>query len=295
MNLKDSLLILLVISVWGVNFLFMKLALNEVPPMVLGMLRFFCVVFPAVFLLKRPNVPWHLLAAYGLTISFGQFGLMFTALDWGLPTGLAALILQVQVFFTVLIAGMLFREPVHAHHLMGMCTAAIGLILIGIGHYQGNLSFISMLPVVGAAASWACGNIIVKRIGRVNPLSLVVWGSISALTAFGLVSLALYGANGLAQHLGNLSWKGIGGILFLAYVASLVGYTGWGALLARHPAGKITPFALLVPVVALLVGYMVLNERLGFWHWIGIAVVMGSLLLHVFGGKLRLQRKLPDI
>ena len=295
MNLKDSLLILLVISVWGVNFLFMKLALDEVPPMVLGMLRFFCVVFPAVFLLKRPNVPWHLLAAYGLTISFGQFGLMFTALDWGLPTGLAALILQIQVFFTVLIAGVLFREPVHAHHLMGMCTAAVGLILIGIGHYQGNLSFISMLPVVGAAASWACGNIIVKRIGRVNPLSLVVWGSISAFTAFGLVSLALYGTNGLAQHLGNLSWKGIGGILFLSYVASLVGYTGWGALLARHPAGKITPFALLVPVVALLVGYMVLNERLGFWHWLGIAVVMGSLLLHVFGGQLGLRRKLPDI
>lgn len=293
MNLKDYLLILLVIGIWGVNFLFMKFALNEIPPMVLGMLRFFCVVFPAVFLLKRPPVPWHLLAAYGLTISFGQFALMFTALDWGLPTGLAALMLQVQVFFTVLIAGIVLREPVLAHHLLGMFTAAVGLVFIGIGHYQGQLPITAMLPVFGAAASWACGNIIVKRIGSVNALSLVVWGGIPAFCAFTLASLLLYGTDGLAQHISNLSWKGIVGILFLAYVASLVGYTGWGALLAKHPAGRVTPFALLVPVIALLAGYLVLNERLAAWHWLGIVVVMAGLTLHIFGSKWR--RAVPDI
>lgn len=293
MNLKDYLLILLVIGIWGVNFLFMKFALNEIPPMVLGMLRFFCVVFPAVFLLKRPPVPWHLLAAYGLTISFGQFALMFTALDWGLPTGLAALMLQVQVFFTVLIAGIALREPVLAHHLLGMFTAAVGLVFIGIGHYQGQLPITAMLPVFGAAASWACGNIIVKRIGSVNALSLVVWGGIPAFCAFTLASLLLYGTDGLAQHISNLTWKGIVGILFLAYVASLVGYTGWGALLAKHPAGRVTPFALLVPVIALLAGYLVLNERLAAWHWLGIVVVMAGLTLHIFGSKWR--RAVPDM
>lgn len=293
MNLKDYLLILLVIGIWGVNFLFMKFALNEIPPMVLGMLRFFCVVFPAVFLLKRPPVPWHLLAAYGLTISFGQFALMFTALDWGLPTGLAALMLQVQVFFTVLIAGIVLREPVLAHHLLGMFTAAVGLVFIGIGHYQGRLPITAMLPVFGAAASWACGNIIVKRIGSVNALSLVAWGGIPAFCAFTLASLMLYGTDGLAQHISNLTWKGIVGILFLAYVASLVGYTGWGALLAKHPAGRVTPFALLVPVIALLAGYLILNERLAAWHWLGIVVVMAGLTLHIFGGKWR--RAMPDI
>lgn len=293
MNLKDYLLILLVIGIWGVNFLFMKFALNEIPPMVLGMLRFFCVVFPAVFLLKRPPVPWYVLAAYGLTISFGQFALMFTALDWGLPTGLAALMLQVQVFFTVLIAGIVLREPVLAHHLLGMFTAAVGLVFIGIGHYQGQLPLTAMLPVFGAAASWACGNIIVKRIGPVNALSLVVWGGIPALCAFTLAALLLYGADGLAQHTANLTWKGIVGILFLAYVASLVGYTGWGALLAKHPAGKVTPFALLVPVIALLAGCLVLNERLALWHWLGIIVVMGGLTLHIFGSKWR--RVVPDM
>ena len=293
MNLKDGLLMMSVIAVWGINFLFMKIALNDVPPMVLGMLRFLCVIFPAIFWINPPQTAWYGLALYGLTISFGQFGLMFTALNLGLPTGLAALMLQIQVFFTVLIAGVLLREPVLAHHLLGMLTAALGLILIGIGHQQGSLPWSALLPVLGAAASWACGNIIVKRIGKVNPLSLVVWGSISALLAFTLASWALYGVQGVQQYITGLSWQGAMGILFLAYVASLVGYTGWGALLARHPAGKVTPFALLVPVVALLIGYVMLDERLGIWHWLGIGVVMSGLLIHIFGS--RFKHRLPDL
>lgn len=287
MSVRDGLLMALVIAVWGVNFLFMKIALNEIPPMVLGLLRFVCVIFPAVFFLKPPKAPWYWLALYGLTISFGQFGLMFTALSLGLPTGLAALILQLQVFFTVILAGIFWREPVMLHHVFGMLTSALGLVLIGIGHYQGSLPFNALLPVIGAAASWACGNMAVKRIGRVNPLSLVVWGSISACLAFGLASLWRYGAGGTWDYIRHMTWRGVAGVVFLAYIASLVGYTGWGALLSRHAAGKITPFALLVPVVALLTGYMLLNERLGVWHWLGIAVVMSGLLVHIFGGRWR--------
>lgn len=287
MSIKDFLVIFLVVVVWGVNFLFMKTALDDIPPMMLGVLRFLCVVFPAVFLIRRPAVSWHLLALYGLTISFGQFALVFTALDLGFPTGLAALILQIQVFVTVLISGFMLREPVAAHHLAGMITAAAGLVLIGVGQYRGALPFSALLPVVGAAVSWACGNIVVKRIGNVNALALVAWGSISALLAFSALSFALYGGTGMALHMSNLSLQGIVAVLFLAYVSSLVGYTGWGALLARHPAGKVTPFALLVPVIALLTGYVFLNERLGIWHWLGVLLVILGLLLHVFGRRIR--------
>ncbi|MDO5058908.1 MAG: EamA family transporter [Neisseria sp.] len=293
MNAKDLALILTVISVWGVNFLFMKFALADVPPMVLGMLRFAFVALPAVFFLPRPPVRWYWLAAYGLTISFGQFSLMFTALSWGMPTGLAALMLQMQVFFTVLLAGVLFREPVKAHQVFGMASAAIGLVFIGIGQYQGSLPFAAIWPVLGAAASWACGNLVVKRIGAVNPLSLVAWGGLPAFAAFALASLAVHGFGGTAVHLSHLSRAGFGSVLFLSYVSSLIGYTFWGALLAKHPAHRVTPFALLVPVIALAAGAAVFGERLGVWHWLGIAVVMSGLLLHIFGRKL--QHRLPDI
>ncbi|UOO81282.1 EamA family transporter [Uruburuella testudinis] len=287
MNLKDSLLALTVIAVWGVNFFFMKIALDEVSPMVLGMLRFALILLPAVFLLKRPAVPWYWLAAYGATISFGQFSLMFTALSLGMPTGLAALLLQGQVFFTVFLAAVFFREPVQPNHLLGIVGAAAGLLLIGVGQYRGSVPLLAMWPVLGAAACWAAGNIVVKYIGRVNALSLVVWGNISALLLFGVCAFWFYGAEGVQAQLAGLSWRGIAGVVFLAYVASLVGYAGWGGLLSRYPAAQITPLALLVPVVALLVARVWLNEEMNGWHWSGVIVVMAALLIHVFGGRYR--------
>lgn len=286
MPIKDYLILASVIIIWGINFLFMKLGLNEVSPSVLGMLRFLCVLFPAIFILKRPQVKWYYLIGYGLTISFGQFSLMFLALSWQFPTGLAALILQAQIFLTVLLAFLILKEPVKTNHIIGMLIAGIGLVLIGIGQYTGNLSLIGILPVLGAAVSWAFGNVIVKKIGQVDALSLVVWGNISSFIAFTLLSLFLYGDNGIISQLNNLTYQGIIGFLFLAYVASLIGYSGFGFLLARHSASKVSPFIMLVPVLALLFGFIFLKEQLGIWHWVGIMTVLVGLSVHLLGGKL---------
>lgn len=287
MKWQDGLLAATVVSLWGVNFMLMKVSLAEVSPMVLGMLRFAFLLFPAIFFFKRPTVPWYWLAVYGLTISFGQFGLMFTAIAMGLPTGLGALVVQAQVFVTVLLAAFLWREPIRLNQFYAMLTAALGLVLIGVGQYRGAVSMASLWPALGASVSWALGNIVVKYIGRVNPLSLVVWGNASSLVMFALVSVVLYGMDGVAQQIGQLSWAGFGGVLFLAYCSGLIGYAGWGGLLARYPAGKVTPLALLVPVIALLVARVFLNEMMNVWHWIGIALVMAALLLHMFGGRKR--------
>lgn len=285
MTLRDYGLLAAVISIWGVNFWFMKLGLEELPPLVLGLCRFVCVLFPAIFFLKKPPVAWKWLILYGLTISFGQFSLMFLALSWNFPTGLAALILQAQAFLTVLFSAILWKEPVRAHHMLGMGTAACGLILIGVGQYQGNLPVAGVFPVLGAALSWACGNMIVKKIGSVDALSLVVWGSVSTFFAFAASAILFHGVDNIVHYVENLTWRGILGFTFLAYVASFVGYSAFGSLLARYPANKVSPFILLVPVLALIVGYLFLNEKLGVWHIFGIIAVMGGLLLHVFGGQ----------
>lgn len=290
MTPKDSLLAAMVITIWGVNFMFLKFVLQDLSPMVLGMLRFALVVFPALLWLKRPPVAWRWLVLYGITISFGQFGLMFAALSLGLPTGLTALILQAQVFITVALAALLWREPIRANHLLGMLTAAAGLLLIGIGQQQGSVPMAALWAILGAAVSWALGNIVVKYIGKVNALSLVVWGNISSLLLFALALFALYGGGGVWQQISGLSLRGLFGVLFVAYAASLIGYAAWGSLLSRYPAGKITPLSLLVPVVALLVAWALLNEYLNIWHWLGVVLVMAALLIHVFGGKIAFKR-----
>lgn len=285
MTAKDWLIALGVIIAWGVNFLFMKFALYDVSPMVLGMLRFVFLLLPAIFFLSRPAVPWRWLIAYGLTISFGQFAFMFLALSMGVPTGLSALVHQSQAFFTVLLALFIFQESIMKHQLLAMLIAVMGLVLIGVGQYQGELSSVGLMVVLMGSLSWAAGNLIVKKIGAVNPLSLVVWGNLSALAAFTLGSLWLYGADGMVEQIADLKGLGWLGVMYLAYVASLLGYGGWGYLLSRHPSSQVTPLALFVPVVALFAGMIVLSEWLSVWHWLGVVLVMMSLIVHVFGAR----------
>lgn len=285
MSKKDTLIALGVILAWGINFLFMKFALFDVSPMVLGMLRFALLIIPAIFFLPRPKVAYSWLFLYGLTISFGQFAFMFLALSMDVPTGLAALVHQSQVFFTVLLTFLLFKESVRRHHLFAMLIAVVGLCLIGIGQYQGSLALMGLFVVMAGSFSWALGNIVVKKLGAVNPLSLVVWGNLSALLAFTLTSVWLYGLQGVSEQIAHLHWRGWLSVMYLSYVASLLGYGGWGYLLSRYPASQVTPLALLVPVVALLAGMLVLSERLLLWHWLGIVVVMMALVIHVFGAK----------
>ena len=287
MTAKDSLLAAFVLIAWGVTFLFMRMSLNEVSPMVLGMLRFLLLMFPAVFILPRPQVAWYWLVSYGLAISFGQFSLLFISLHLGMPTGLAALLHQSQVFFTVLLAALLLHEPIRRNHVAAMMLAAAGLMLIGIGQHQGAVPLLAMFASFGAAAAWGAGNIMVKFIGKVNALSLVVWGNISSLLAFSAVSWWLYGAEGVWRQISGMSWLGITGVAFLAYVAGLFGYAGWGALLSRYESGKVAPLSLLVPVIALLVAKLFLDEYMNGWHWAGVLVVMLSLLVQVFGGRLK--------
>lgn len=285
MSKKDTLIALGVILAWGINFMFMKFALFDVSPMVLGMLRFALLIIPAIFFLPCPNVAYGWLFLYGLTISFGQFAFMFLALSMDVPTGLAALVHQSQVFFTVLLTFLLFKESVRRHHLFAMLIAVVGLCLIGIGQYQGSLALMELFVVMAGSFSWALGNIVVKKLGAVNPLSLVVWGNLSALLAFTLTSVWLYGLQGVSEQIAHLNWRGWLSVMYLSYVASLLGYGGWGYLLSRYPASQVTPLALLVPVVALLAGMLVLSERLLLWHWLGIVVVMMALVIHVFGAK----------
>ncbi len=104
MPAKEWLAALVVIIAWGLNFVVIKLGLSEIPPLLLGALRFSLVAFPAVFFIKRPTLPLRVVLLYSLTISLGQFTFLFTAIYVGMPAGLASLVLQSQAFFTVLMA-----------------------------------------------------------------------------------------------------------------------------------------------------------------------------------------------
>lgn len=287
MSVKDWLSALVVVFVWGINFVIIKVGLHGVPPMLLGGLRFTLVAFPAVLFIPRPQIPWSRLVAYGATISLGQFVFLFSALYVGMPAGLASLVLQAQAFFTVLLAAVIFREPVRWHNLLGMIVAAAGLALIGLGGVAGSVSVVGFVLTLLAALSWAGGNLVIKGIGQVNPLSLVVWGALVPPIPFFVLSLCLEGPARISASLANPGLSSVLAIFYLAYVATCMGYGLWGKLLAHHPVRQIAPLTLLVPVIGVISAAVALGEHLAPMQWLGGAVVMLGLLVNVFGPRLR--------
>lgn len=292
MSPKDLLLALTVVLVWGVNFVVIKVGLHGVPPMLLGALRFALVAFPAALFVPRPKIPLKCLLAYGATISLGQFAFLFSAMYVGMPAGLASLVLQSQAFFTLAIAAMVLREPIRWFHLAGMAVAAGGLAIIGMAGNAATtgMTTVGFLLTLCAALSWASGNIVTKRVGPVNVVSLVVWGAVIPPVPFLLLSFWMAGPEQIAHSLANISASSIGAIVYLSFGATIFGYSLWSKLLARYAASRVAPLSLLVPVVGLVSAAVLLGERLVPAQWLGGAVVMAGLLLNVFGGRLAARR-----
>lgn len=286
MPLKDVLAALIVISAWGVNFVVIKWGLTEIPPLLLGALRFSLVAFPAVFFVKRPSLPWTTVLWYGLTISLGQFVFLFTALNVGMPAGLASLVLQAQAFFTVLLAALVWREGIQRHNVLGLIIAVIGLVLIGLGAEVGSMPVLGFMLTLLAALCWATGNLILKSAGKADMVSLVVWGALVPPLPFFALSLWLEGPQAIQHSLANVSYVGIAVVVYLAFVATIVGYVLWGRLLSRHPVSKVAPLSLLVPVIGLLTAAWFLDEHLAIIQWLGAIAVMLGLSVNVFGRRL---------
>ena len=278
MQARDRLLALAIVCVWGVNFVVIKVGLAGMPPMLLGALRFLLVAFPAIFFVPRPRVPWRLLLAYGVTISLGQFAFLFYAMAVGMPAGLASLVLQSQAFFTLAIAALWLGEPVRWHNIAGMAVAAGGLALIGAGAGSaGGMSVAGFVLTLCAAFCWA---------------GLVIWGALIPIVPFALLSLWVEGPARIVQSVTHVSGMAVFAVAYLAFAATVFGYTMWGRLLTRYPASQVAPLTLLVPVVGLVSAHVLLGEDLSGAQWAGAAVVMAGLLLNVFGQRLWAGRAL---
>lgn len=285
MTPKDLLLALLVIVVWGMNFVVIKVGLHGMPPMLMGALRFLLAAFPAILFVRRPQVPLRWMLAYGMTISLGQFAFLFYAMYVGMPAGLASLVLQSQAFFTLFFAALFLGERLRGSNLFGLLVAASGLVLIGLQGGQA-MTLAGFALTIAAASMWALGNVVTRKLGKVNLVGLVVWGSLIPPLPFLALSLWLEGPALISQSLRTLGLDSMLVLAYLAFGATILGYGLWSRLLSRYPASQVAPFSLLVPVVGISSSALLLDERLGGLQMVGAALVMAGLLINVWGGRL---------
>jgi O-acetylserine/cysteine efflux transporter len=281
MSARDILAAVSVAIVWGLTFIAIKVGVGETSPLMLAALRFFFAAVPLVFFLAPPKAAAWAVVLYGLMIGVGQFGVLFIAVRRGFPVGLSSLVIQAQVFFTILLAWVWLGETPRRVQTVGAAVGFIGMAVIGWERLAGA-SLGPFLMVILASAFWGAGNVLAKSVGKVDMLAFTVWSSLAAPLPLIALSFAVEGAGGFAA-LSHPGLKLIISVLVISYGGTLFGYGLWARLLAHHSAATVAPFALLVPVVGMIAGALLFGESLSALELVGGALVMAGLALSVFG------------
>lgn len=298
---------LLVILIWGTNFVAMKFGLRDFTPFQLGAGRFLFAVLPLVFFIRPPKLSWRIVLLYGLCQGVGQFGLLFLSLRAGMSAALASVILQTQVFFTAIFSYALLSERPSRALLAGLALAACGLGCFGLnyvggvnaaaGAAAGGTTLAGFLLCLCAAAMWAASNIVVRRAQRSTPqfdvLAFMVWSSLAPILPFVGLSL-LFDDPATRWRWTSAPPSTWASLAYLGWMATILGYAMWTGLLKRHPVNRVAPFSLGVPVVGIAAGMLVLGDTINTLQWAGIALIVAALACVLWGGRF-LDRARPRL
>lgn len=275
-------LAVLIAANWGFNFTVIRLGLDGLSPFLLNGLRFSLAALPAL-ILPRPAIPLRLMIAIATTLFFAQFTFLLTGMTLGLPPGLASIVLQSQAFFTIAIAMVVLRERPSPRQLAGLAVAACGLALIGstVSGRPSDVTAAGLVLCLAAALGWATGNILLRRAPSVDLLALVSWLSLIVAGPFLIVSFAVEGRDAITAALAHIDMIRVGALLYLAFIATIAGYSLWGLLLRTYPASTVAPFSLLVPVFGMASAALVLGEQFGTLRLAGAGLLLVGLALVV--------------
>jgi drug/metabolite transporter (DMT)-like permease len=280
MTRRDMMLAALVATVWGVNFVVIDWGMADLPPLLFLAARFVLVVLPAILLVPKPDASWRTIVAVGCFMSLGQFGFVYASISAGLPPGLAALVLQAQVVFTIVIAAAALHERPTRNQLAGVVVGAVGLGIVALGRGGDVPSGALALCVVGAL-SWGIGNVVVRASRVPSGVSLTVWSGLFVPLPLVALSLVLDGPQELADGLASFGWEAAISTLYTAGLASLVGYGIFNTLLSRNPAASVVPWILLVPPVGMASAWIVFADTPALGELLGGVVLIGGVLLAI--------------
>lgn len=281
MPARHVLLAIAVAAMWGVNFLAIRTSLEQFPPLFLVALRFAVIAIPSVLLVPRPQVPLRWLIGYGLGFGTLQFVGLYLGMAAGFPTGLASLVLQASAPFTVVLGALLLRERVSGRAALGVAVAVAGLGLVGVSR-AGTSAWLPFLLVVLGGLGWALGNLAMRKAAAPRPLHLTLWMSVVPPIPMLMLSLLVEGPGQIVDSLLTATaadalpaWLGLA---YTVLVGTVAGSGIWVWLMARHPAGVVAPFSMLVPVAGITTAWLVLGERPSMFELLGGVLVIGGVL-----------------
>jgi O-acetylserine/cysteine efflux transporter len=285
------LLALAIVAVWGTNFVVIKLSLHSFPPFLFAALRYTFAFLPLALFFPIPKVSWINLCIYGVAVGVGQFGILYFAIDGLISPGLASLVIQTQVFFTIGFAMFFAKERLRTYQLLAVAVAMIGLVIIAL-HTDASTTFLGLALVVFTGFSWGIANTVSRRAGSINMVAYVVWASVFAIPP--LYAMAFLFEGGWSHVSASLTSAPVGawaGVLWQSWANTLFGYAAWAWLLSKHPAAVVAPAPLLVPIFGMGAAAYFLAEPLPPWKIEAAGLVIAGLIVNLFWPSIELKLK----
>jgi O-acetylserine/cysteine efflux transporter len=275
MSPRDNFRAALVATIWGANFVVIDEGLKGFPPFLLLCARFLVVLFPAIFLVPRPG-PWRTILTIGLFMSLGQFGLLYLSLHLGMPAGLASLLVQVQVIFSIAISRVALKEKPTRQQLLGVGIGLVGLTVLVVGRAS-TAAVLPLVVIVGACLSWSIGNVMSRRAQITSGFGLTVWSGIVVPVPALALAFAVNGPHAVGHAVSHIGVVTILSTLYTAVCCSLFGYGVWNSLLSKYPVGSVVPFALIVPAAGIATAWIALAQVPSTTEIVGGAILLGGI------------------
>lgn len=281
---RDVALAVLVVTIWGVNFVAASLAMESLPPLLMAALRFVLVAIPAVFFVRPPGNGIRAVVLSGLLLGTLQFGLLYTGMHLGMPPGLASLVLQVQPLVTVTLAALVLGERPTRVQLTGIGIGLVGMTIVG-WQFVAHAPALPFVLTVLAAFAWAAGNVVTRHSPPRSGFSLVVWSALVPPLPLLALSLLFEGGQRDLDALAHLSVRSMVGLAVVAYGASMIGYGLWNLLLTRHSAATVAPWSMFVPVIGAVAAFVYDGEVPAVAGVVGGAITVLGVLIALGVGR----------
>ncbi|MGO1120196.1 DMT family transporter [Rhodovibrionaceae bacterium A322] len=273
----DLGLFLLIMLIWGINFPVAKLAIAEIPPILMMALRLTLVAVLLLPFAALPRGHWQKMILLSLLMGVLHFVFLFVGID-GIDSSTAALAIQLQVPFASLLAAYFFKDKIGWRRALGVALAFGGVaVLSGEPRLEGN--YLSLAFVILGAFFWAAASIVMKKLDQLSGWTINAWMSAIAAPQLFLASWLL--EDNQVEAIANAGFDGWFGVLWMAIVALIFAYGLWYKLLRRYQVNQVMPFTLLVPVFGVASSVLLLGDPLtpslligGLLVVAGVAVVL---------------------
>ena len=285
MTNKDFIIAILITFMWGVNFSFIKLGLASLDPFMLAGLRFFLCAIPLVFFIKKPDVKFIYIVSYGLFFGVGLWGILYLGMHFGISAGVASIVLQLGVFFTVILSYFILKEKIDIYNKIGFILALSGILLVFLVT-DGTVTLLGMLFVILSAVSWAILNIIIKKANTKDVFAFLIWSTLFPPIPLFLLAYFMQGDIVFINFFENIDTNAIISISFQVYPTTILGYWVWNSLLTKYPVSIVSPLSLLIPIFGLLGSFVLFNEEIGIYKIVASLIILLGLVINTFGNRM---------